>query len=111
TTQVSALWSWKNKDQTFGVLLAGTYQKRRDIDYTANASSWHWWADNCSDHATCTQPPTDVHGNQYDPAVPSNIDLWGNGEVDQSGRQYSGYWMPQQFSTSRNQLDLKTKGV
>lgn len=111
TPQVSALWSWKNKDQTFGVLLAGTYQKRRDIDYTANASSWHWWADNCSDHATCTQPPTDVHGNQYDPAVASNIDLWGNGEVDQSGRQYSGYWMPQQFSTSRNQLDLKTKGV
>ncbi|MFC5581144.1 TonB-dependent receptor [Rhodanobacter terrae] len=111
TPQVSALWSWKNKDETFGVLLAGTYQKRRDIDYTANASSWHWWADNCADHATCTQPPTDVHGNQYDPAVASNIDLWGNGEVDQAGRQYSGYWMPQQFSTSRNQLDLKTKGV
>ncbi|RCS29150.1 TonB-dependent receptor [Rhodanobacter denitrificans] len=111
TPQVSALWSWKNKDETFGVLIAGTYQKRRDVDYTANASSWHWWANNCSDHATCTQPPTDVHGNQYDPAVASNIDLWGNGEVDQSGRQYSGYWMPQQFSTSRNQLDLKTKGV
>ena len=111
TPQASALWSWKNKDETFGVLLAGTYQKRRDIDYTANASSWHWWADNCSDYATCAQPPTDVHGNQYDPAVASNIDLWGNGEVDQSGRQYSGYWMPQQFSTSRNQLDLKTKGV
>ncbi|MDO1528204.1 TonB-dependent receptor [Fulvimonas sp. R45] len=111
TPQASALWSWKNKDETFGVLIAGTYQKRRDIDYTANASSWHWWANNCSDHATCAQPPTDVHGHPYDSAVASNIDLWGNGEVDQSGRQYSGYWMPQQFSTSRNQLDLKTKGV
>ncbi|MBN8922595.1 MAG: TonB-dependent receptor [Rhodanobacter sp. 68-29] len=111
TPQVSALWSWKNKDQTFGVLIAGTYQKRRDIDYTANASSWHWWADNCSDYATCVQPPVNVHGQPYDSSVASNIDLWGNGVVDQAGNKYSGYWMPQQFSTSRNQLDLKTKGA
>lgn len=111
TPQAAALWSWKNKDETFGVLLAGTYQKRRDVDYTANASSWHWWADNCSDSATCVQPPVNVHGQPYDSSVASNIDLWGNGVVDQAGNQYSGYWMPQQFSTSRNQLDLKTNGI
>lgn len=112
TPQGSALWSWKNKDETFGILIAGSYQKRRDIDYTANASSWHWWADNCTDQATCTEPPVNVHGQQYDSAVASNIALWpGGGVVDQAGKQYSGYWMPQQFSTSRNQLDLKTKGA
>ena len=111
TPQASALWSWKNKDETFGILVAGTYQKRRDVDYTANASSWHWWADNCSDSTTCAQPPVNVHGQPYDSSVASNIDLWGNGVVDQAGNQYSGYWMPQQFSTSRNQLDLKTKGA
>jgi len=111
TPQGSALWSWKNKDETFGILLAGTYQKRRDVDYTANASSWHWWADNCSDSTTCAQPPVNVHGQPYDSSVASNIDLWGNGVVDQAGNPYSGYWMPQQFSTSRNQLDLKTKGA
>ncbi len=112
TPQASALWSWKNKDETFGILLAGTYQKRRDVDYTANASSWHWWSNDCTDHATCTAPATDVRGNPYGPDVAPNIALWpGGGVVDQSGRQYSGYWMPQQFSTSRNRLDLKTKGV
>jgi TonB-dependent receptor len=112
TPQVSALWSWKNKDQTFGVLVAGSYQKRRDIDYTANASSWHCWANNCTDQATCTEPPVNVHGQQYDSAVASNLALWpGGGVTDQAGNSYSGYWMPQQFATSRNQLDLKTKGL
>lgn len=112
TPQVSALWSWKNKDETFGFLVAGSYQKRRDINYTANANSWHWWDDNCTDLATCTSPATDVNGKPYDADVAPNIALWsGGGVVDQAGNQYSGYWMPQQFSTSRNQLDLKTKGV
>jgi TonB-dependent receptor len=112
TPQASALWSWKNKDETFGILVAGTYQKRRDVDYTANASSWHWWADNCTDYATCTEQPVNVHGKPYGADVAPNLALWpGGGVVDQAGNQYSGYWMPQQFSTSRNQLDLKTKGV
>lgn len=112
TPQISALWSWKNKDETFGVLIAGSYQKRRDINYTANANSWHWWDDDCTDLATCTSPATDVNGKPYDADVAPNIALWsGGGVVDQAGNQYSGYWMPQQFSTSRNQLDLKTKGV
>jgi len=110
--QTSALWSWKNKDQTFGVLVAGTYLKRRDIDYTANASSWQWWDNDCVDHATCTHQPTNVHGNGYGADVNSNLALWpGGGVVDQAGNQYSGYWMPQQFSTSRNQLDLKSKSA
>ncbi|RAO78151.1 TonB-dependent receptor [Dyella jiangningensis] len=112
TPQGSALWSWKNKDETFGVLVAGSYQKRRDVDYTANASSWHWWSNDCTDHATCTAPPTDVHGRPYSADVAPNIDLWsGGGVVDQGGNSHSGYWMPQQFATSRNQLDLKTKGA
>ncbi|PWK88677.1 TonB-dependent receptor [Fulvimonas soli] len=112
TPQASALWSWKNKDETFGVLVAGTYLKRRDVDYTANASSWHWWANDCTDYATCTEPPVNVHGKPYGPDVAPNIALWpGGGVTDQAGNSYSGYWMPQQFSTSRNQLDLKTKGV
>jgi TonB-dependent receptor len=112
TPQTSALWSWKNKDETFGVLVAGSYQKRRDINYTSNASSWHWWGNDCTDHATCTAPPTDINGKPYGADVAPNIDLWsGGGVVDQAGNQYNGYWMPQQFATSRNQLDLKTKGA
>jgi TonB-dependent receptor len=112
TPQGSALWSWKNKDETFGVLVAGSYLKRRDIDYTANASSWHWWDDNCTDATTCTHQPTNVHGQAYGPDVGPNLALWpGGGVVDQAGNGYSGYWMPQQFATSRNQLDLKSKGA
>ncbi|WNL47532.1 TonB-dependent receptor [Dyella sp. BiH032] len=109
--QGSALWSWKNKDETFGILLAGAYQKRQATTYEADATSWHWWSDNCTDHVTCTQPPVDVNGRPYPSAVNNNIDLWGNGVVDQSGRVYNGYWMPQQFATSRNDLTLKTKGA
>ncbi len=109
--QGAALWSWKNKDETFGVLVAGAYQKRQARTYSADASSWHWWSDNCADHDTCTQPPVDVHGNPYGSAVNNNIDLWGNGVVDQAGNVSNGFWMPQQFSTSRNDLTLKTKGA
>jgi TonB-dependent receptor len=109
--QGSALWSWKNKDETFGVLVAGSYQKRQATTYEADASSWHWWSDNCTDHTTCTQAPVDIHGNPYDSAVNNNIDLWGNGVVDQAGNVSNGFWMPQQFATSRNDLTLKTKGA
>ncbi|MFI4957561.1 MAG: TonB-dependent receptor [Lysobacterales bacterium] len=109
--QGSALWSWKNQDETFGVLVAGAYQKRQATTYEADATSWHWWSDACTDHATCTQPPVDVHGRPYDSAVNNNIDLWGNGVVDQAGHISNGFWMPQQFATSRNDLTLKTKGA
>lgn len=109
--QASALWSWKNKDETFGVLIAGSYQKRQATTYESDATSWHWWSDDCTDHVTCTQPPTDVHGRPYAADVNNNIDLWGNGVVDQSGKVSNGYWMPQQFATSRNDLSLKTTGV
>ena len=109
--QASALWSWKNKDETFGVLVAGSYQKRQATTYEADATSWHWWSDNCTDHVTCTQPPVDVNGRPYPSAVNNNIDLWGNGVVDQAGHVSNGFWMPQQFATSRNDLTLKTKGA
>ncbi|SEM19235.1 TonB-dependent receptor [Luteibacter sp. UNCMF331Sha3.1] len=109
--QGSALWSWKNKDETFGVLVAGAYQKRSAVTYSADASSWHWWSDDCTDHTTCTQPPVNVHGKPYGAAVDNNIDLWGNGVVDQAGNVSNGFWMPQQFATSKNNLDLKTKGA
>jgi TonB-dependent receptor len=110
--QGSALWSWKNKDETFGVLVAGAYQKRKAVTYSADASSWHWWSDNCTDIDTCTQPPTNVHGAQYGAGTASNIDLWGGGGVvDQAGNVSNGFWMPQQFATTRNNLTLNTKGA
>lgn len=110
--QGSALWSWKNKDETFGVLVAGSYQKRHATTHSADAGSWHWWSDNCTDRDACTQPPRNVHGGTYAADVNSNIDLWpGGGVVDQAGNVSNGFWMPQQFSTTRNELDLKTKGA
>src|SRR6201991_2404492 len=109
--QGAALWSWKNKDETFGVLVAGAYQKRQATTYEADASSWHWWSDACKAHETCTQRPVDIHGNPYNSAVSNNIDLWGNGVVDQAGNISNGFWPPQQFATSRNDLTLKTKGA
>lgn len=112
TPQVSALWSWKNKDDTFGVLVAGTYDKRHETSYTSSASNWQWWSNDCTDHTSCVSPPVNSHGQPYSADVASNLALWpGGGVVDQAGIQDSGYWMPQQFSTTQNQLDLKNNGI
>ncbi|MEW9571186.1 TonB-dependent receptor [Rhodanobacter sp. Si-c] len=108
--QVSGLYSWHNSDSTFGVLVGGAYNKRQETEYTSTASNWYWWANNYG-----TQPPVSVGGNQFGSFVEPNIPEWGNvppgGIVDQGGRAYSGYWMPQQFSTSQTQLNLKNKAA
>ncbi|MBD8881611.1 TonB-dependent receptor [Rhodanobacter sp. 7MK24] len=108
--QVSGLYSWHNSDSTFGVLVSGAYDKRQETEYTSSATNWYWWANNYN-----TQPPVSVGGNQFGGYVEPNIPEWGNvppgGIVDQGGRAYSGYWMPQQFSTSQTQLNLKNKAA
>ena len=108
--QVSGLYSWHNSDDTFGVLVGGAYNKRQETEYTSSATNWYWWGNNYD-----TQPPVNVHGDQFGSFVEPNIPTWGNvppgGIIDQGGRGYSGYWMPQQFSTSQTQLNLKNKAA
>lgn len=93
--RISALYSWHDKSDRFGVLVGIGYEKRDVRDYLAGATSWHWWANGTSASNYAAQPPVLV-GGQVVPD-PKNVDYWPNGGVtDQAGHSYSGYWMPQQ---------------
>ncbi|HEX7326446.1 MAG TPA: TonB-dependent receptor [Rhodanobacteraceae bacterium] len=93
--QISALYSWHSKNGKFGALVGIDYEKRDVKDYLASATSWHWWANGESASNYAAQPPLLANGKPV--SDPSNVDFWPNGGVtDQSGRSYSGYWMPQQ---------------
>ncbi|HEX7339655.1 MAG TPA: TonB-dependent receptor [Rhodanobacteraceae bacterium] len=98
--RVSAMYSWHDKSGTFGFLVGAGYQKRDVRDYLADASSWHWWADGTSPQNYAANPPTLVSGKPV--SDPQNVAYWGpGGVVDQSGKTYNGYWMPQQFSVDQ----------
>ncbi len=102
--RVAAMYSWHDKSDRFGVLVGLGYEKRDVRDYLANASSWHWWSDKAtSPDNFAGDPPTLVSGNPV--SDPQNVAYWPNGGVvDQSGKTYNGYWMPQQMS-----LDQRTE--
>lgn len=103
--QIAGMYSWHSKDDRFGILVGGSYQKRKIVSSSANASSWHWWADDYD-----AQPPVGVDGNPFQNEA--NVDLWpGGGVTDQAGNSYSGYWMPQQFSISKTRTTrVRTAG-
>lgn len=102
--QLGAMYSWHSKDERFGILVGASYQKRKIAEYSANASSWHWWANDYDE-----QPPVGVGGGRF--PNEANVDLWpGGGAVDQAGNAYSGYWMPQQFSIGEQRSTRVRKG-
>lgn len=102
--QISGLYSWHSKGGRFGILVGASYQKRHITEYSANASSWHWWANDYD-----AQPPVGVNGQQF--PNEANVDLWpGGGVTDQARNSYSGYWMPQQFSLSQTNTTRVREG-
>ncbi len=102
--QVAGLYSWHSADDRFGVLVGASYQERHITEYSANASSWHWWANDYD-----AQPPIGVDGKPF--RNEANVDLWpGGGVTDQADNSYSGYWMPQQFSLSQTNTTRVRKG-
>lgn len=104
--RIAAMYSWHTSDDRFGVLVGIGYQKRDVRDYIAHATSWHWWANgdtSASDNATSPTPPVLISGKPV--PDPKNVAYWPLGGVtSQSGKTYSGYWMPQQFA-----LDNRTE--
>lgn len=94
--QVQGQLSWHNPDDTFGVLVSGTYQKRTNREMDSSTESWQWWDDGGRDGIKAT----DVNGKpfQNDEAV----SYWSQnkGETTQSGKHYNAYWAPQSVDTS-----------
>ncbi len=83
--QISGMLSWKNKDETFGLLVGATWQKRNARTMEATTEDWRWWTDNAN-----VKPPVDVNGNP----IPNFTAATNPGKTTRSGRHYSGYWAP-----------------
>ncbi|MBB1339438.1 TonB-dependent receptor [Pseudoalteromonas sp. SR44-2] len=80
--QFTGLYSWKNDNENFGVLVGYTYQERtnRTLSGGTNANVWRY---------TGTGQTTDIHGNTVD-----NNNGWDTIN-DANGNSYDGVWFPQ----------------
>ncbi|GEB71567.1 TonB-dependent receptor [Pseudoalteromonas carrageenovora] len=80
--QFTGLYSWKNDDENFGILVGYTYQERtnRTISGGTDANVWRY---------TGGGQPTDVTGNSVD-----NNNGWDTIN-DSNGNSYDGVWFPQ----------------
>lgn len=80
--QFTGLYSWKNDDENFGILVGYTYQERtnRTLSGGTDANVWRYTGDS---------QPTDITGNSVD-----NNNGWDTIN-DASGNSYDGVWFPQ----------------
>ncbi|MCL1036810.1 TonB-dependent receptor [Shewanella submarina] len=87
--QFAGVYSWKNEDEDFGLLVGYTRQHRtnRTLSGGTNANIWRWNGDDAN-------PPVDVNGNPVD-----NNNGWGK-ITDARGQQYQGIWFPQVVRTA-----------
>ncbi|WP_311267753.1 TonB-dependent receptor [Sphingobium sp. WCS2017Hpa-17] len=104
--QVSGQLSWRNADETFGILVGATYQERRNRTLSAGTETWSWWT-----YDRANEPATDVNGNPY--ANDDAITYWAEntGATTQDGTRYSGYWAPQAVSQSIQDQQRKRLGI
>jgi len=80
--QFTGLYSWKNDDENFGVLVGYTYQERtnRTLSGGTDANVWRY---------TGGGQPTDINSNAVD-----NNNGWDTIN-DTNGNSYDGVWFPQ----------------
>ncbi|WP_232495418.1 TonB-dependent receptor [Novosphingobium kaempferiae] len=104
--QISGQLSWRNADETFGVLVGATYQERTNRTLSAGTESWSWWT-----YDRANEPATDINGNPY--ANDDAISYWSEntGATTQGGQRYSGYWAPQAVSESIQDQKRKRLGI
>ncbi|KQR82326.1 TonB-dependent receptor [Sphingomonas sp. Leaf343] len=109
--QLSGQVSWKNEDQTLGLLVGATYQERNVRELRGGTETWRWWSDRAPGTNAILTPATDVDGNTY--SNNAAISYWpGQGTTTQSGQHYTGYWAPQAVTTEvfqqkRNRLGIQ----
>ncbi|WP_233222139.1 TonB-dependent receptor [Allosphingosinicella deserti] len=90
--QVAGQYSWKNEDETLGVLVGGVWQKRSNRELRGSTETWRWWSDRNANGVIT--PAVDVNGNPFE--NDDAISYWpGQGVTAQDGTRYSGYWAPQ----------------
>ncbi|WP_312238486.1 TonB-dependent receptor [Stenotrophomonas sp.] len=83
--QVSALYSWHSKDERFGLLVGATKQTRTSRTMQASTEDYQWYG-NGTDARDANGNVLSQDGIHY---------WWGqSGFNDQSGRNYSEFFMP-----------------
>lgn len=106
--QIGAQYSWKNADETVGLLVGGVWQKRSNRELRSNTGPWRWWSDRTN--GEINTPATDVNGNPY--ANDDAISYWpGQGQTMTDGTHYSGYWAPQNVSIEAFDQDRERLGI
>jgi TonB-dependent receptor len=89
--QLSGMISWKNQDETFGVLLGATRQKRTNRTLSATTEDWRWYSDlDPNDPSQWTDPPVDVDGNPFPADVAAQMGFVGNSGFNDQFHQYTG---------------------
>jgi len=116
--QFAGLYSWKNDDENFGILVGYTYQERtnRTLSGGTDANVWRYTGggqptdvnDNAVDNNNGWDTINDVNGNSYDgvwfPQVVRGSVL--NEKREREGIQFSTQWRP----TSRLELGFSYFG-
>ncbi|MBU3021485.1 TonB-dependent receptor [Aestuariibacter sp. A3R04] len=87
----SALYSWKDEDETYGFLVGYTYQKRQNRTLSGQTETWRWWRDN--DENGNAPLPVDTNGNVV--AQVADVPLFGGTSLADGTRYGQGFWGPQ----------------
>jgi len=99
--QLSASYSWHDKDERFGVFVGYTDQKRTTRTMGASTEGWSWYGRDEGGTAV------DVHGNPSD----FNSNWWGGtGFYDQNGKYYTGFMMPTSVNLDVTDEERERKG-
>jgi len=80
--QFTGLYSWKNDDEDFGVLVGYTRQKRTNRNLSSGVYNWRWTGGAGAE--------VDVNGNAID-----GNDLFNAPIVDADGQSFGDAWLPQ----------------
>jgi len=86
----SLLYSWKDQDEKFGILLGYTSQERRNRTLSAETETWRWWRDEGPNGAPA---PIDVNGNAISQVA--DVPLFGGFSTADGARFGQGLWAPQ----------------
>ncbi len=107
--QLGGQLSWKNDDETFGLLVGGVWQKRTNRELRSSSESWLWWSDRDAQGNVLT-PATDVNGKPF--ANDDAISYWpGQGTTARDGTHYSGYWAPQSVNAEVFDQERERYGI
>ena len=84
--QFTGVYSWKNEEETFGVLVGYTQQERTNRTLSGSANTWRWTGP--------ASTSVDVDGNLVENT------LTNAAPVDAYGNRYENVWVPQFTRTS-----------